>query len=281
MLKKIQRVFILLAVMLAMPSAVARAEGNEAYSALSEALFNTHRDGSFRIRGEATALAAETVNGTRQVNSRQYRITGHDLNAAETMLQFETLNTVSSTFISFLLKPEAVYVKEIDWKPADLTAVLPQFISMGILDQFFVLEILNSNRLHVYADYISFEEDKEIGGEMCRGIAVTVSRDEFAELAGKLTEDIPALLGDAAKGMSDFQLLLMQRFARGIFTGLQAEGSFTFYVQPATGRIVRIETRIDMANPYGSRAPGANPRVRTTSFWRLHDFGAEVKSISP
>jgi hypothetical protein len=128
---------------------------------------------------------------------------------------------------------------------------------------------------------MAFGEDKTLDGELCKTVQVSVNKQQFAKLAEALTEDIPALLGDAAKGMTEFQLLLIQRMAKGIFTGLDAEGSFLFYIQPSTGRIVQIETVMDMANPFGSRLPGANPRVVTKSKWTLYGFGEPVESISP
>jgi hypothetical protein len=92
---------------------------------------------------------------------------------------------------------------------------------------------------------------------------------------------VAALLGEAAKGMSELQLLLVQRLALGIFMGLDAEGSFTFYIRPSNGRIVQIESEIDIANPYGSRAAGANPRIKSQTLWRLAGFGEDIVSALP
>jgi hypothetical protein len=268
--------FIIILVML--PSYTVFAES---FNALAEARAITHSDGPFKIRGEAHVIFSETVNGTRQSENMFYRINGYDKNAMETWLQFESRTAASSSFISFLLKPEAIYIKEREWKMADITAVLPQFISMGVLDQFFLLEILNSERLHLYEPYIINGEEKIIGGELCQGLTVEIDRSQFTELAEKLTEDVAALLGDAAKGMSDFQLALFQRFAKGIFVGLEGGGSVTFYINPTHGRIVFIESLIDMANPYGSRAVGANPRIKSQSHWYLYDFGELITSVVP
>jgi hypothetical protein len=255
-----------LAVIFLLPSKTIWANEKTAYETLAEARAITHKDGPFNIRGEAVATASETINGKLQVNNKNYRITGYDIHARETLLSFET--------VAFLLKPEAVYIKENEnaWKPADLMVLLPKFISMGILDQFFLLEILNSDRLDWYADYMVFGEPDTI--------TVTVSRTQFAELAGKLTEDITALLGEAFQGMSELQLMLLQRFIRGIFIGLEAEGMFTFYIDPATGRITQTKTQMEMTDPYGSRVPGANPKVKSQANWYLIDFGPAIEPVN-
>jgi hypothetical protein len=276
--KYIRFIIYLLTAVLLLPSIV-WADAHEAYDALTQAQMITHRDGPFRFRGEAVAAFNESNNGIMQTTQRHYRITGYNKNAGETMLQFETRHTAAPEVTAFLIKQDGLYTGNNNkWESVEIMEILPRFISMGVLDQFFLLEILNGNRLHIYTDYFSFGEDKVIGGETYQAVKAAIDKEQFAELAGALTDDIAELLGDAVKGMSELQLLLIQRFVKGIFTGLDAEGSFTFYIQPSTGRIIQIETKMDMVNPYGSRIPGANPRVKTESAWRLSDFGKEIKN---
>jgi hypothetical protein len=271
---------LLLAAVLLIPG-TAWADTGDAYQVFSDARAATHQDGPFRLRGEAAASFNETVNGAVRTNKKSYRITGYGLNASETHLQFVTSETTAPVVTEFLIKPEGFYTKKTDWVPAEIITVLPAFISMGVLDQFFLLEILNSDRLRLYEDYISFGEDKKISGVTCRAVKASINKQQFAELAEALTENITELLGDAVKGMNALHLIIIQQFARGIFMGLDAEGSFTFYIHPTNGRIVQIETEMDIVNPYGSKAAGANPRVSSQAGWQLYDFGKAVKSVMP
>jgi hypothetical protein len=259
------------------------------YDVLARARYATHRDSPFRLRGEARATFSETLNGRTNSSRRYYSISGYGMDARETMLQFMELNTGTTQtqgeppVYSFLLKPEGIYAQSGqppgEWSMQDLINLLPRFIAMGMLDQFFMLEILNGDRLPLYAEYMTFGTDALVLRSDCYTVNIDINRRQFSQLAAVLTADIPALLGDAARGMSAFQLALIQRFAQGIFTGLDADLSFVVYIQKDTGRILRIESQMDMANPYGSRLPNANPRVVSEATVNLVDFGRAVTRV--
>jgi hypothetical protein len=166
-----------------------------------------------------------------------------------------------------------------DWTKRDITALLEKFVSMGILDQFFILEILNGGRLDAYKDYMLPGEDAAVSGEDCRTVNLDIARTQSGELADILTKDIKTLLGPAARGMPDFQLTLMQIFTRNMITSMDADLHFTVYISRESGRVVKIAAKTNMADPYAYFMPGKISRIETESFLSLYDFGKYVNPV--
>lgn len=286
---------MLLCILLFTPQAAFAGEEMTAYERLVTAVKETHSQGPFMLRGDEVTANIETVNGKTESSLRYYAINGYDLNASETLMQFESrvLNPVTGAFnrvasperASFLITPNRVYIQsdktDVAWEPQEITAIIPKFLSMGTLDQFFMLELLNSGRLHWYKDDLFHGTDVSIDGVPCQTVRVDISRSRFQALASELTKDITVLLGAAAKGMTESQLTLTQKFAQGMLSGLDAEAHYIFYIEKETGRIQRISANMDMANPYGSRVPGAESRVQTKSTITLYDFGQDITRVTP
>jgi hypothetical protein len=241
------------------------ASANDAYDFLLTARSATHAAGPFRL------LGGETVTlGDEETTSE---ISGYDYAAAETHIRFKTEDAAHS----FLITPEKVYFKEDEgeWASQQVTALLPMFARLGTLDQFFMLELLNGDRLAMYKDYVSSGE--AVDGQTA--VNVTLSREQYAAVVEALTDDVKTLLGVMADGMSDTQLMLIKVFARSLLQGLDAEMAFEFIIDNETLLITRINTRSDMADPFGRNEMGS--RMTTDSSVRLTDFGYEAERIEP
>lgn len=288
---------LILAMIIILPCRTYAAEGEtSAYDTFVQARASTHRDGPFRLRGSETTVSTETANDITHKSTRYYHISGYDINASETFLQFDSrvmeaktgalIGGMGSTRTSFLLVPEKIYTMTsqpaTEWQEQDFTALLPKFVALGTLDQFFMLELLNSDRLPMYEKYLSHGTDTTVNGVSCRKVKADISRTQFAELAGELTKDIKALLGPAADSMTDAQLTFMQTFARGMLTNLDAEIHYVFYIEKEKdSHIVQIDAQMDMANPYGTRTPGTTSRIQSTTSVTLYNFGKEITRVVP
>jgi hypothetical protein len=258
--------FLLLALLaLLIPNAPVYAEAGGAYDYLLTARSATHAAGPFRLHGEE--------NVTFNAFEKTYTVSGYDYMATETHIQF----AAEKASDSFLITPEKVYAKKNadEWASQQVTALLPMFASLGTLDQFFMLELLNGSRLEMYKDYISFGET---GGEHTV-VNVTLNREQYAAVVGALTDDVKTLLGAMADGMSDTQLIIIKAFARSLLVSLDAEMSFEFIIDSKTQLITQINTQSDMADPFGQY--GAGLRMKTDSSIQLTDFGYEVERIEP
>lgn len=279
---------------LAAAPAVNAQDTADAYTTLEHALAVTHAAGPFRLRGEETTITQVTADGKTNRSTRYYGITGYDADASETYLQFESripdpatgkpISGILSTRTAFLVTPAAVYSKTssppTDWTKQDIALMLPKFITLGTLDQFFMLELLNGGRLQLYKDYLSYGADADVNGADCRTVKADINRVRFPALAEELTRDVNLLLGSAAEGMTEQQLMLLQKFAQGMLANLDAEAHYTFYIEKESGRVTRIEARMDMSDPYGDKAPGKLSRIKSQSHVELYDFGKAVTRVT-
>ena len=287
---------LLLVIILLFPQAIyADTAGESAYQAFIKAREASHADRSFRIRGDEKIDFIEISDGRHSTTNAYYHIDGYNLGGVETHLQFESrfkdvqsgrlTSTLDSERTSFLLTPDSVYTKTTkppsDWVKQDVAAMLPILVSLGAMDIFFMLELLNSDRLPMYEKFMSFGEDEVIRDAECFAIDIKISRAQYKSLVEELTNDIAALLGPAAKGMSAMQRGLIKTFARGMLGGLDASLNYTFYIDKGTLRIMQIEANLDMINPNGSRRPGSVSRIRSESSLRLFDYGQNAIRIVP
>lgn len=287
---------ILLAILIGTPATTRAEEANlSAYETLANALAATHKDGSFRLRGEETTVNVETADNKTTRSTRYYQINGYDIGARETFVQFENrypdpqtgalISGPVPTRTSFLITPASILIKTSNpstgWVKQDLTAMLPKFVSLGAMDIFFLLELLNGDHLPMYEKYVSKGGDTQYAGVDCTRVYVNINRTQFATLADELTKDIKALLGSTADGMNETQLTLMRSLARGLLSGMDAETRFTIYIDKENSRIMRVESKMDMANAYGLRLPGATSRIESSADVVLYDFGKEITRIAP
>jgi uncharacterized protein YxeA len=278
---------VVLALIIALLSAVPAGAGavkETPYQTLEKALKATHQVGVFKIKGSEKAEMTETADGKNvTVSSYEYKVTGYDAGGYETYLSFENTNEKKTT--EFLLIPEAVCINDAGpggkWQKKDVTAMLPKFVSLGTMDFFFMLEILNSGKLAMYEKYLSLGEDTKTAGAYISLINIEISRQQYIKLAEELTGDVSALLGPAADSFSELQLALIKSFAQAMLKSLDAEMSITFYVNKETSRIIRAESKIEMANPYGSRKKDASPRIKSASVLSFFDFCRDIERVKP
>jgi hypothetical protein len=241
---------------------------NDAYDFLLTARKATHAAGPFRLQGQETVEQSDSQT--------EYGIGGYDYLSQETHIEFTSSGTES-----FLITPAQIYAKDgaAEWKAQEPIALLPMFARLGVLDQFFMLELLNGDRMNLYKDYISFGKDVTEGDAEYKTVELELDREQYADLVDTLTGDIKNLLGAMAEGMSEFQLRLLQNFAKGMLGSLDAKMSFQFLIDADTGLIAQINTSSDMADPYGAVEAGI--RIKTAASILLTDFGKEITRIEP
>ena len=262
-----------------------------AYDALFMARQTTHAAGPFRFSGTQTTNNRLTTPKRVSQTHRFYQMSGYNVNAYETFIQFDSWQTNQSTgtpiygspsaSTSLLLNPEGIYGKtgSGQWIEQDVIRMLSQFTNMGVLDQFFLLEILNSNRLPLYKDFVSYGPDMKVMGVPHRLVYVDFTRAQYAEMVEAWAEDIEEMLGPAAEGMSDFELNLTRTLAKRTLTALDAEAHYVFYVDMETGIITQINSGLDTADPNGTREANATARVLSKSSIKLFDFGKRITQV--
>jgi hypothetical protein len=241
----------------------------DAYDFLLTARKATHAAGPFCLSGQETV-----EKGGVEI---EYAISGYDYMAYETHIEF----TSDAGTEAYLITPETIYAREgaAEWKAQEPIALLPLFARLGVLDQFFMLELLNGERLAIYQDYISFGKDITTEVAAFKTVELKLNREQYVALVETLTSDIKNLLGVMADRMSEFQLRLLQNFAKGMLSSLDAEMSFQFQINSETDLIERITSGSDMADPFGEVEEDA--RMKTEAAIRLTDFGKEITRIEP
>ncbi|MCL2664842.1 MAG: hypothetical protein FWE82_04450 [Defluviitaleaceae bacterium] len=274
--------------------ASAKSSASEIVLAASEffasALYATDEAGGLRFTGTQTTAALVTKNGRTNQTHRHYQVSGYRI-GSETFIQFDTrklnINTgqptdaTDSKRTSLLIRPNVIYGKQSgsEWVTQDVIRLLTQFTNMGVLDQFFILEILSGERLPLYQPHMSYGADALLLNEPHATVKVEMSAEQYAEMIEVWTQDIRSLLGPASDNMSDIELRLVQMIAHRTLTALDAEINYVFYINKKTNLITRIDGSLNTADPNGPRDPGAVARTLAKSSLRLYDFGKKIIRI--
>ena len=271
------------------------ASSNEAYAVFVAARNATHGDGVFSLNGDSIVELLETKDGKTNKNILYYSVAGYDLGAAETYLRFESRRLDNATRIpvsgpwsertEIVLSSESVFIKtsnpQTDWVRQDVVAMIPKFVSLGAMDIFFMLELINSERLDIYSRYMTFGKDSIVGGKDCNTVRVDISREQYAVLSESLTNDVRGLLGPAADQMTELQLTIAQAFARNMLKTMDIDAGYVFHIEKSTSKILRVDMRVNMANPNGSRLPGVTSRIECSTKMSFINFGKEVQRKGP
>jgi hypothetical protein len=217
-----------------------QASAKEPYERFIEARETTLSACILHISGQETVTP---LSGAAQT----YTLRGHIKPKEETLLIIGDAAT--------LIRGSRIYTYHNNaWVEKTLTGLLNQFTLMGVLDQFFVLELLTGDNPELYKPYMTAEEN---------AIGITLTRQQFTALFNEWTSDLRTLLGAAADGVSDTEISLMRRMFRTVLSGLEAQGTFTFRIDPQTGAITRIETEIRTVDPTVRAGQNTNIKDRT------------------
>jgi len=207
-----------------------------------EASFST---GSVQLNGRSVVTDIDST--------MQYQINGHHHAKSETLIIFTQKNKTST---EFLLTNGVIYAPagDCEWDEQSLGSVLAKLTAMGVLDQFFMLELLYGERADLYKSYMTLGTEEN--GNYT--IQIKLSKSEYLDLFEAWTADLHGLLGVAAEGMSELEGQILQGIVRKILSSLEAEACYVFFVEPETMCIVKVEIEMKSAAP--DMRPGAGER---------------------
>ena len=166
---------------------------------------------------------------------KTYHIAAQMLDASETRFRINLDNEV----ISLILTHGKIYdEKRIEEK---VVGLFTKLVVHGLLDPFFMLEILSGERNDLYCPHM-----KAGPGNI---VQLTLSPAESLALYSQWTSDFRSLLGAASDDMSNRELSIAKTCMEQILTALEANVQYTFHIQPDTGLITEIDIRSEFSSP--------------------------------
>ena len=147
--------------------------------------------------------------------------------------------STDSEVISLILTHGKIYDEQ--WAEQKVSKLFAKLVSLGLLDIFLLIEILDGGRDELYLPYIVQGPDNIL--------LLKLSPAESLALYEQWTSDLRGLLGAAADGMSAQELSIAEGFMRQIFTALEADVQYSFHIQPETKRITQIGIQSQISAP--------------------------------
>ena len=201
--------------------------GAEAYELFEGARQTTFGSGITQLSGSGSITEGE--------NKKTYHITAQLISDGETRLRLSLDNEI----INLILTDGNVYNDQMtEQKVGSLFAKL---VSLGLLDPFFMLEIISGNRSEMYSPYMTFGPDNTL--------QLSLSSAESAVLYEHWTADFRSLLGAAADSMNDKEFSMAEGLLRQVLTALDINVKYTFHIEPDTHIITKIDMQSDIAAP--------------------------------
>jgi len=202
--------------------------------AFSEARKATFADGTVQLAGSGVI--------TEDGNQRHYSIAAQMRNLEETRLRLNLDNEV----LQLILTEGKIY--DDDMVEQKVSSLFAKLVALGLLDTFFIIEMLSGERTEMYRPYISKDIIQTPEGPVDI-LQLRLSSKASADLYEHWTSDFRGLLGAAADGMSDRELSLAKGVVQQILTALEANVQYTFHLHPDTGAITQINIHSQIAAP--------------------------------
>jgi len=205
---------------------------NPVYGAEACKLFELARQATFE---SGTVQLSGTGIIAGEDTQKHYQIVIQIRGDEETRLRL----SLDGEVINLILTDGNIYNDQmIEQKAGSLFAKL---VSLGVLDPFFMLEILSGKRSDIYSSYMTHGPNNTL--------QLTLSPAESAVLYEHWTADFHSFLGAAADGMSDTEMSIAEGLLRQILTALEINVNYTFHLQPDTFAITHIDIRSEIAAP--------------------------------
>lgn len=216
---------------------------SDAYGKFSAARQATFSGGSTELMGSGTI-----TEGKQQ---KPYNITAKMRNMEETRLRINMENES----IALILTHGKIYDE--NWDEQKVSNLFAKLVSLGILDIFLLIEILDGERDELYRPYMNSTAKDSI--------TLSLSPDESKVLYEHWTSDLRGLLGAAAEEMSERELALAESVMRQILSALEANVLYTFHLHPETSAITQIDIQTETAAP---RARLSQSKIEVSSLSR-------------
>jgi len=202
------------------------------YGAEAGELFETALEATFGSEPMQLSGSGIITEGDVQ---KLYRITAQIRGMEETRLRI----SLDRETINLILTNGTIYDDQM--AEQKVSSLFAKMVALGILDSFFMLEILTGERTEIYSPYFTQGLDNML--------QLNLSPAESIILYEHWTSDFRGLLGAAADNMSDRELSLAEGFMRQILSALEANIRYTFYIQPDTHIITQIDIQSEISAP--------------------------------
>ena len=173
------------------------------------------------------------LSGGGSVNEKKYQLAAQMRGYDECRFRLQ----MGSELISLILTDGKIYDE--DRQEQKVAGLFAKLVSLGVLDPFFLIEILDGQRDELYRPYMSLGPDGVV--------QLALSPKESLALYEAWTSDLRGLLGAAADGMSQRELSLAETFLRQILTSLEADVQYNFHIE--NGLITKINIQSKTAAP--------------------------------
>ena len=204
----------------------------EARELFESALQATVEGGIVQLSGSGTITGSTITDGEIK---KPYQVIAQMRGDEETRLHL----SIDNEIINLIITDVNIYDDQMtEQKVGSLFA---KMVSLGVLDPFFVLEIISGKRTEMYSPYMSLGPDGTL--------QLTMSSEESVVLYECLATDFHSLLGAVADGMSDREISMAEGLLRQILTALDINVKYTFHIEPDTLIITQIDIQSKIAAP--------------------------------
>jgi len=125
------------------------------------------------------------------------------------------------------------------WQEQKVVNLFAKLVNLGLLDPFFIIEILDGSRDEFYSPYMRQISDNHIQLKLNPQESITLYEQWISDLRG--------LFGAAADDMSDLELSIAEGVLRQILSALEASVQYDFYIKD--DKINQIEIQSEVAAP--------------------------------
>jgi len=212
-------VFIMIVFFLVFGETVA---ASDAYSAFAEARAATFANGVVQL------------NGCGTIEQKPFEITAQIGESTETRLRI----TTETEKISLILNHGKIYNE--NREEQKVSSLFAKLVAHGLLDLFFIIEILDGRRGELYRPHMSLADG---------AIQMNLSPAESLALYEKWTGDLRGTLGAAADGMTERELQLAESVISQILSALEADVRYSFEIDPSTKKLTQINISSKTAAP--------------------------------
>ena len=225
------------------------ASGAEAYELFESARQATFEGGTVQLSGSGTITGSTITDGEIQ---KLYQVIAQIRGDEETRLRL----SIDNEIINLILTDGNIYDDRMAEQKAG--SLFAKMVSLGVLDPFFMMEIISGKRTEMYSPYMSLGP----GGTL----QLNLSPGESATLYEHWTADFHNLLGAAADGMSDKEISVAEGLLRQVLTALDVNVKYTFHIDPDSLFITQIDIQSEIAAPemrYSQAVIQVSERVST------------------
>ena len=208
------------------------ASGAEACELFQSARKATFEGGTVQLSGSGTITGSAATDDEIQ---KSYQMIAQIRDDEETRLRL----SIDNEIINLILTDGNIYNDRMTEQKAG--ALFAKMVYLGVLDPFFILEIISGKRAEMYSPYMSVGP----GGTL----QLNLSPGESAALYEHWTADFHGFLGAAADGMSDKEISMAEGLLRQILTALDVNVKYTFHIDLDSLIITQIDIQSEIAAP--------------------------------